>query len=184
MRDAGESADLKNRLLVVDDEESIRVSLAAALSSSETSVQTAAGGREAMAILDSEVIDLVLLDQRLKQSGEDGVDVLREIRKRHPDVITIMMTAFGRFESAVEATKLGCFQYLTKPLDLDQLKVLIASALSTSHLRREVELLRMKQQEVLDPKEVFGPSPKTRQLLDNVRRAAASSAPGPERSSS
>jgi two-component system, NtrC family, response regulator AtoC len=166
--------EIRNRLLVVDDEESIRVSLAEALSDGGTHVLTASNGRDALALLGSEVVDLVLLDQKLKESGEDGIDVLREIRRLHADVVTIMMTAFGRIDSAVEATKLGCFQYITKPLDVNQLKLLIASALSTSHLRREVENLRQQQERVFSPLEVFGSSAKILDLLDHVRRAAAS----------
>jgi len=168
------SHEVKHRLLVVDDEESIRVTLEEALSDDQTSVETAPSGVEALRILASEVIDLVLLDQKLKESAEDGIEVLREIRKRHPAVVTIMMTAYGRIDSAVEATKLGCFQYITKPLDVNQLKLLISSGLSTSRLRREVELLRMQQQRVFRSNEPFGPSEKTQELLDHVRRAAAS----------
>lgn len=166
--------EVRYRLLVVDDEESIRVSLQEALSDARTTVLTAASGEEAFEILASEVIDLVLLDQKLKESGEDGIDVLREIRRLHPGVVTIMMTAYGRIESAVEAIKLGCFQYITKPLDVHQLKLLIKSGLSTSRLQREVELLRLQQQRVFRSKEPFGPSPKTQELLDHVHRAAAS----------
>jgi two-component system, NtrC family, response regulator AtoC len=167
-------AEITHRLLVVDDEESIRVSLEEALADESTRVLTASNGKEALARLGSEVIDLVLLDQKLKESGEDGIDVLREIRKLHPEVVTIMMTAFGRIDSAVEATKLGCFQYITKPLDVNQLKLLIASALSTSDLRREVEILRQQQERVFSPLDVFGSSQKILDLLDHVRRAAAS----------
>ncbi len=174
MKDAGTRAEVRDRLLIVDDEESIRISLAEALANGSTEALTASNGTEAMALLGSEVIDLVLLDQKLKESGEDGIEVLREIRKRHPDVVTIMMTAYGRIDSAVEATKLGCFQYITKPLDVNQLKLLIASALSNSRLRREVEFLRKQQEKVMSPIEVFGSSKKIRDLLEHVRRAAAS----------
>ncbi len=172
-----EGHDLPNimhRLLVVDDEESIRVTLEEALTDETTRVLTAPSGVEALRILATEVIDLVFLDQKLKESGEDGIEVLREIRRRHPAVVTIMMTAYGRIDSAVEATKLGCFQYITKPLDFNQLKLLIRSALSTSQLQREVELLRAQQQKVFQTAEPFGPSQKTRQLLEHVHKAAAS----------
>jgi DNA-binding NtrC family response regulator len=165
---------MEHRLLIVDDEESIRVSLAAALSDDSTTVLTAANGGEALAALASEMIDLVLLDQKLKESGEDGIEVLREIRRRHPDVVTIMMTAYGRIDSAVEATKLGCFQYITKPLDVHQLRLLIASAVSTSRLQREVEVLRKQQEKVFSSSVRFGPSAPTRALLEHVRKAAAS----------
>ena len=175
MRDESQAAEVKYRVLIVDDEESIRVSLAEALSDDSTEVLTAANGGDAMQILASEVIDLILLDQKLKESGEDGIELLREIRKVYPEVVPIMMTAYGRIDSAVEATKLGCFQYITKPLDVTQLKLLISSALSTSRLQREVELLRKQQERAFSVTDVFGPSAKTQNLLEHVRRAAASS---------
>ncbi|MFB3908480.1 MAG: sigma-54-dependent transcriptional regulator [Candidatus Eisenbacteria bacterium] len=174
MREENRPAEMAYRLLVVDDEESIRVSLQEALSDPTHTVMTAPSGTAALALLASEVIDLVLLDQKLKESGEDGIEVLREIRRRHPEVLVIMMTAYGRIESAVEATKLGCFQYITKPLDVHQLRLLIHSALSTSQLQRQVEMLRQQQDRVFRPSEMFGSSPKTRELLEHVRRAAAS----------
>jgi len=174
VRDGKQMDEAIHRLLIVDDEVSIRVSLAEALAGETTSVQTAANGKEAFSLLASEMIDLVLLDQKLKESGEDGIEILREIRRRFPEVITIMMTAYGRIDSAVEATKLGCFQYITKPLDVNQLKLLIASALSTSQLRREVEILRQQQEKVFSPLDVFGSSQKIRELLEQVRRAASS----------
>ncbi len=173
-REEDNPAEIGHRILVVDDEESIRVSLTEALSDGGNVVRAAPGGKETMAILASEMIDLVLLDQNLRESGENGIEILREIRRRHPDVVTIMMTAYGRIESAVEAIKLGCFQYITKPLDLDQLQLLIGSALSTSRLQREVEFLRLQQQKVFDPSEIFGPSKETQRLLALVRKAAAS----------
>jgi DNA-binding NtrC family response regulator len=174
VRDGKSVSDMEHRILVVDDEESIRVSLLEALSDATTSVQTAAGGAEALRILATEVIDLVLLDQMLRETSENGIEVLREIRKRHPDVVTIMMTAYGGIDSAVEATKLGCFQYITKPLDVTQLKLLIGSALANRHLQREVEILRKREKRDDVPDNIFGPSSKTRDLLEHVRRAAAS----------
>jgi len=174
VREEKAPGEMEHRILVVDDEESIRVSLIEALSDEATSVQTAIGGADAMRILSTEMIDLVLLDQMLRETAEDGIEVLREIRRRFPDVVTIMMTAYGRIDSAVEATKLGCFQYITKPLDVTQLKLLITSALTNSHLKREVALLRERQARDHAPEDLFGPSQKTRELLDHVRRAAAS----------
>lgn len=173
-REEEQPAEIGHRILVVDDEESIRVSLTEALSDGGNIVRTAPGGKETMDILSSEVIDLVLLDQNLRVSGENGIDILREIRRRYPETVTIVMTAYGRIESAVEAIKLGCFQYITKPLDVHQLRLLIRSALSASRLQREVELLRQQQLKVFDPTEIFGPSKQTQKLLALVRKAAAS----------
>jgi len=163
-------------LLVVDDEHSIRMTLSEALRDDQTSVLAAPTGRDAMEILARESVDLVLLDQKLKESGEDGIDVLREIKARWPHVLVIMMTAYGRIESAVEATKLGCFQYITKPLEIPQLRLLIRSALQTVELRKEVEVLRSQRDREIEGEQVFGSSQKMQDLLENVRKIGKSGA--------
>jgi DNA-binding NtrC family response regulator len=157
---------------VVDDEESIRESLTEALSDGTTTVYSASGGREAERILEEQDVDLILLDQKLKATGEDGIELLRRFKEKHPEVIVIIMTAYGRFDDAVNATKLGCFQYLAKPLDIHQLRLIIQNALSTAALRKEVEYLRRQQK--LDPaaKDPFGPSPKIRDVLENAKKVA------------
>jgi DNA-binding NtrC family response regulator len=171
----GRTSDaLEYTLMVVDDEESIRITLGEALSNERTTVHTAGTGGGALEILEREPVDLVLLDQNLKVSGENGIEVLREIRRRFPDTLVIMMTAYGRIEAAVEATKLGCFQYITKPLEIPQLRLLIKSALATVELRKEVEVLRSQQEREFDGERIFGSSEKMKDLLDNVKKIARS----------
>jgi DNA-binding NtrC family response regulator len=160
--------------MVVDDEESIRITLGEALSDGRTTVHTAGTGGGALEILEREPVDLILLDQNLKVSGENGIEVLREIRRRFPDTLVIMMTAYGRIEAAVEATKLGCFQYITKPLEIPQLRLLIKSALATVDLRKEVEVLRSQQEREFDGERIFGSSEKMKDLLENVKKIARS----------
>jgi two-component system response regulator AtoC len=162
------------KILVVDDEESIRISLSEALGDDETRVLTAVGGAEAFAHLAAGDVDLVLLDQRLAQTHEDGLDLLRRIRQEHPAVAVIMMTAYGRFESAVEATRLGCYQYIAKPLDLHQLKLLIRNALATMALGREVRRLRAEQRRRFATDRVIGASPAVERMLEDVKRVARS----------
>ena len=119
-------------------------------------------------------MDLVLLDQRLSATQENGLDILRRIKEEHAEVIVIMMTAYGKFESAVEASRLGCFQYIAKPLDLHQLKLLIRNALSTMELTREVRRLRAQQRRDLDADVVFGSSDRVRQMLGSIKKVARS----------
>ncbi|MFC1572835.1 sigma-54-dependent transcriptional regulator [Candidatus Eisenbacteria bacterium] len=161
-------------ILVVDDEESIRISLSEALSSEEMRVSTAIGGDECFAVMQGDDVDLVLLDQRLSATQENGLDVLKRIKEEYPETIVIMMTAYGKFESAVEATRLGCFQYIAKPLDLHQLNLLIRNALSTMALTREVRQLRAQQRKEFAVDEVFGSSEQIRQLLEKVKKVARS----------
>jgi two-component system, NtrC family, response regulator AtoC len=171
----GKTSDaLDYTLMVVDDEESIRITLGEALSDERTTVHTAGTGGGALEVLEREPVDLVLLDQNLKVSGENGIDVLRDIRRRFPDTLVIMMTAYGRIEAAVEATKLGCFQYITKPLEIPQLRLLIRSALATVDLRKEVEVLRSQQEREFDGERIFGSSEKMKDLLENVKKIARS----------
>ena len=174
MSDGRTSDALEYTLMVVDDEESIRITLGEALSNERTTVHTAGTGGGALEILEREAVDLVLLDQNLKVSGENGIEVLREIRRRFPDALVIMMTAYGRIEAAVEATKLGCFQYITKPLEIPQLRLLIKSALATVELRKEVEVLRSQQEREFDGERIFGSSEKMKDLLENVKKIARS----------
>jgi len=164
----------RTRILVVDDEESIRISLSEALSDEATRVKTAIGGEEAFAILDEGDIDLVLLDQRLSATREDGLELLARMRRDHPAVVVIMMTAYGRFESAVEAARLGCYQYIAKPLDLQQLKLLIRNALSTMALGREVRRLRAEQRRRFATEKIIGASAELEGFLEDLRKVARS----------
>lgn len=161
-------------ILVVDDEESIRISLSEALEGESTRVSIAIGGEECFRVLEEDDVDLVLLDQRLSATQESGLDLLKRIKEEYSETIVIMMTAFGKFESAVEATRLGCFQYIAKPLDLHQLRLLIRNALSTMELTREVRHLRAQQRRDLDADVVFGSSDRVRQMLENVKKVARS----------
>ena len=161
-------------ILVVDDEDSIRISLSEALTDARTRVSAAVGGEECFRALEEGDVDLVLLDLRLAATQESGLDVLRRIKEEFPGTIVIMMTAYGKFESAVEATRLGCFQYIAKPLDLHQLRLLIRNALSTMALTREVRLLRAQQRKEHASGEVFGSSPRVRQMLESVKKVARS----------
>jgi DNA-binding NtrC family response regulator len=161
-------------LLVVDDEESIRISLAEGLSDERTRVSTALGGDAALEILDRGDVDLVLLDQRLSATREDGLDVLARIKRAHPDVIVVMMTAYGQFSAAVEATRRGCYQYLGKPLDLHQLRLLITNALSTVALSREVRRQRERQRRRFGADLILAESAAMRRLLENLEKVARS----------
>ena len=162
------------QILVVDDEESIRISLAEGLSDGQTRVSTAIGGETALRILAGGGVDLVLLDQRLGATGEDGLEVLSRIKQAHPEVIVVMMTAYGQFASAVEATRRGCFQYLGKPLDLHQLRLLIRHALSTAALSREVRRQSERQRRQFGADAILGESPAMRRLLTSLEKVARS----------
>ncbi|PYS49445.1 MAG: hybrid sensor histidine kinase/response regulator [Acidobacteria bacterium] len=108
------------RLLVVDDEESLRITTAAILEQEGYTVDTAASGMEAFALLEKFDFDLVLTD--LHMEGGDGLSVLAEIRRRAPLTISVVLTGFASVESAIAALQQGAYDYLVKPCDIDEMK--------------------------------------------------------------
>src|SRR5260370_23027319 len=108
------------RLLVVDDEESLRITTAAILEKEGYVVDTASSGEEAMSLFDSAEYDLVLTD--LHMEGGDGLSVLGEIRRRSPLTISVVLTGFASVESAIAALQEGAYDYLVKPCDIDNMR--------------------------------------------------------------
>ena len=121
------------QILVVDDEESVRWALSKALERAGYRVNLAADGPSGLAATEDTGVDLVLLDVRLP--GRDGLAVLREIRKRRPELPVIMMTAYGTLQVAVEAMKHGAYDYIGKPFDVDELKARIQMVLRRASVR-------------------------------------------------
>jgi DNA-binding NtrC family response regulator len=165
---------LRGGLLIVDDEKSVRFTLSEALREDGHTVFTAADGGECFEILQKESVDLVILDQNLKETGEDGLDILSRVREKHPDVTVIMLTAFARFDAALEAGRRGCYQYIKKPPDLDQLRLTIQSALHAAGWRRQAERLKEEQRQAFGTGAILGRSQKLQDLLEKVRKAARS----------
>jgi two-component system response regulator AtoC len=123
------------RILVVDDEESIRVSLSALLSRHGYRVTVAAGGAEALEILAEEDIDVAFIDVRMP--GMDGIDLTREIATREIRTTVIVMSAYGSVDNAIEAMKAGAYDYITKPFKSDEVTLTLAKAEERENLRRE-----------------------------------------------
>src|SRR5829696_8246785 len=108
------------RLLVVDDEENLRITTAAILEREGYAVETASSGSEAVHLLEASEFDLVLTD--LHMEGGDGLSVLAEIRRRSPFTISVVLTGFASVESAIAALQQGAYDYLVKPCDIDEMK--------------------------------------------------------------
>lgn len=129
-------------VLIVDDDKALRSFLSSILEDEGYEVLLAATGAEGEALLQAKPIDVVLVDLRLPD--EDGISILRKIKREEPDVQVIVLTAFGAVESAVEAMKLGAYDYINKPFDVSELRLIIERALKELAMRREIERLRRK----------------------------------------
>ena len=164
----------KATILIVDDERLIRWSLVERLSAEGYETLEAESGQEALARFGA-AVDLVLLDYRL--GDLDGLEVLKALRRRDPDVLIIFFTAFSSLGNAVEVMKQGAYHYATKPFNLDEIVLLVEKALETTRLRREVRALRARQQGPYTLDRIIGDSPAaaaTRDLLGKVASSPAS----------
>ena len=129
---------MKPSVWIIDDEQGICVSLSLALKK-DYHVATFNSAAPALERMKTESCDVVLLDLKLQE--EDGMEVLRQIKQEHPDVSVIMMTAFGSIGSSVEAIKAGAYTYLTKPLDLEQLKLFLAQTMEIRKMNEQIRFL-------------------------------------------
>jgi two-component system response regulator AtoC len=136
---------MKFKILVIDDEPILRNSLEVALTVSGNDVVTAQSGEEGLDLFQKESPDLILLDHWLP--GMNGDEVLRRIREKDTDVLVIIMTAQGSIELAVNSMKMGAFDFLVKPFDLERLEMLVQRALERIRLKKEVEWLRTQYRE-------------------------------------
>ena len=136
---------MKFKILVIDDEPILRNSLEVALKVAGHEVVTAQSGEEGIELFRKESPDLILLDHWLP--GMNGDEVLRLIREKDTDVLVIIMTAQGSIELAVNSMKMGAFDFLVKPFDLERLEMLVQRALERIRLKKEVEWLRTQYQE-------------------------------------
>jgi two-component system response regulator PilR (NtrC family) len=128
------------RILVVDDERSIRELLAIVLRRDGYEVILAENGRTALNVLEQEPVDLLISD--IKMPDMSGVEVLRAAKQIDQDILGIMITAFASTESAVEALRMGAYDYVSKPFDVDELKIIVRNALERRQLRQENLLLK------------------------------------------
>jgi len=165
-------APLPARILVVDDEAGMREFLQIMLEKEGYAVATAGGLAEAMGTFDLAPFDLVLTD--LKMPGGSGLDVLKAVHTRDPECIVYMMTAYGDAESAVEAMKLGAYDYLSKPFKVDEVKLLLRNGLETRRLTIENRLLRETVRHEARLDRIIGKSPVMQELYDLILRTAAS----------
>ena len=163
----------KPSILVVDDERNTRDGLALALRR-EWNVRTAESKDAALARLAEAPADVMLSDVRMP--GGSGLELLEEVRARHPRTACVMLTAYGSVGTAVEAMKLGAADFLTKPVNLDQLDIVLARTLRARALERENRELKQRLDARYGLENIVGSSPAMERALDVVRQAAPSQA--------
>jgi DNA-binding NtrC family response regulator len=165
---------MSTRVLIVEDEALVRWSLRQKFEERDYRVTEAEDGESAMESIDSEMFDILMLDYKLPDMS--GLDVLRRLREVDQDAVVVMMTAYGTIETAVEAMKLGAYDYLSKPFQMDELLLTVDKALETTRLRREVRALRREMRAEYGEENIVGRHPTILSLLDTIRRIAESPA--------
>src|SRR2546428_2067378 len=156
-------------ILIVDDEKNIREHLALYVRSLRHRAEVAPDATEALALLERHGPDVIFSDVRM--AGMDGLALLCEIRRRRPETVVVLMTAYATVAQAVEAMRAGAYDYLVKPFSLDQVGLLLARVLEVQTLKRENRTLRRALDE---PVLLDSASPLMQRALDTARQAAGS----------
>jgi DNA-binding NtrC family response regulator len=167
----GEESEVSNvRILVVDDEMIVCESCKRILEEEGYEVETALSGREAFEKMKANPFDIVITD--LKMPGIDGMEVLRTFRKEYPDSIIIMITGFSTVETAVEAIKLGAFDYIPKPFTPDEVSIVVKKAIEKKNLMLENIYLRQELQEKYGFHNIVGKSKKMQEIYRVIAKVA------------
>jgi len=157
-------------IVVADDEKNIREGLAEALSLDGYRALPAADGEEALALVESGDADLVITDLRMPKLG--GTDVLNHVVSRYPGLPVIVLTGHGTIEDAVVAMRAGAFDFLTKPVNLDHLSLLVKRALESRELARKNRELEAEVEAQRRSSSIVGKSAEMKKVFDLVRRVA------------
>lgn len=164
---------MKPRILIVDDDNLVCTSLKRLLVKLNFEVDTCLEGERAIEKIEQFYPDVVLLDIYL--TSVSGLDILKDIQAKHPGVPIIMITGYADVNIAVEAMKSGAYDFLLKPLDIDQLQLVVNRAIENLNLKSEVEKLHELHKQDILTREYFGKSPKINNLVKSVEKIAKSS---------
>lgn len=161
-------------ILIVDDEDTQRSILKGYLEKKNYRIYTASSGNEGIEMVRKNLIDIVLSD--FKMPDKTGLEVLEEVKKINPEISFVIITAYGTVENAVKAMKLGAFDYISKPVDLDELEFLIERIIENKNLKSEIQILKNQLQEKFKIDSFISQSPKMEEVLSIASRAADSKA--------
>lgn len=162
--------EIKPTILVVDDEPSIREFLQIMLKREKMLVEVAEDGQQALNLLQGKDFDLVISD--IKMPNMDGMELLKKVKEKDPHALMMMITAHGTTESAVEAMKIGAFDFLTKPFKIDDVKVRIKKALENRVLVQENSRMRRELGEKYSFANIVGNADKMHQVFELIKRTA------------
>jgi len=164
----------KSSILLIDDDDSLRRVMEFSLTEAGHTVRTAANGEDGLRLFDKEPFDAVITD--ITMPGMSGMDVLAKVRQRDAHIPVIVITAYGTIESAVEAMKQGAFDYVTKPVSRDELRLTLEKAIRMRRLEKENVELRAEVTDRYRFESIIGSSEKMKEVLDLAGRVAASDA--------
>ena len=162
-----------NTILIVDDEKNTREGLRLSLED-EFDVYISSNIKGAKDVLENEIIDVLVTDLRL--GAEDGMELIELALQLPQPPISIMMTAYGSVDTAVEAMKRGAYHFVTKPLNIDQLEILIKRALNTRSLKEENSQLKKQVQKKFTISNILGKSPAMQPVFETIEQVASSKA--------
>ncbi len=165
---------MKPKLLVVDDEASHRKMIEAVLSDEGYEIKQADDGQVAIDAVENGFFDLILLDIRMRKVG--GIEALNRIKEISPGIPIIIMTAYASVDTAVDALKAGAYDYLTKPLDIEELKILVQKALRFHQLEKENIYLKERLNDRFDFSNIIGHGPAMKKLFETMALVAPSDA--------
>jgi two-component system response regulator PilR (NtrC family) len=159
-----------SKILVVDDEQSLRDFLAIMLKKEGHDVVTAENGKHGLKAVQAEIFDLVISD--VKMPGVDGIGVLKTVKEVSPETVVVMITAYATAETAVEAMKLGASDYIIKPFKIDELKLIINNSLEKLHLKKENILLKREIKSKAGFENFVGKSEAMQKVFTLIRQVA------------
>lgn len=162
----------KGKILIVEDEKSMREVLKILLEGEGHKVTTASDGIEGLSCIEKDIFDLVITDVKMPKA--DGFEVLKRIKETSPDTIVIMITAFGNRETATQAMKLGAYDFISKPFNIDEIRLIVKKSIEKKKDMDELSLLRQKVETTYSLENIIGQSPKMQQLFKLIPRIAQS----------
>ena len=160
----------KDKILVADDEQSMREFLDIMLKKEGYKVTLASNGEEVLKLAERDIFDLILMDIRMPKL--DGIAVLKKVKALSPETIVIMITAYASADTAIRAMKEGAYDYITKPFKVDEIKLIIKNALEKKNLQKENILLKQVVRDRYHFNNIIGQSPKMLALYDLLEKVA------------